>query len=94
MSSQITAILQKLSSFRYSLGKIILSTYESTQILRFFVILHCENCYGSVKRPNTRACALETTASFLALPVPCVSGPTEDARPRGPGDEDGSSVEG
>ena len=44
-----------------------------------------------LKRPNLRACALETTASFLALPVPCVPGPRE-ARPRaGPGDEDGSN---
>ena len=43
-----------------------------------------------LKWPNSRACALETTASFLALPVPCVPGPRGGgrARPRGPGDED------
>jgi hypothetical protein len=28
-----------------------------------------------LKRPNSRVCALETTASFLALPVPCIPGP-------------------
>jgi hypothetical protein len=28
------------------------------------------------KRPNSRVCALETTASFLALPVPCIPGPS------------------
>ena len=39
---------------------------------------------------NSRACALETTASFLALPVPCVPGPREDARGRG--NEDGFEV--
>jgi hypothetical protein len=33
-----------------------------------------------LKRPNSTACALETTASFLPLPVPCVPGPREDAR--------------
>jgi hypothetical protein len=38
-----------------------------------------------LKHPSSRACALETAASFLALPVPCVPGPGEDAR--GPGDE-------
>ena len=32
-----------------------------------------------LQRPNSRACALETTASFLALLVPYVPGPREDA---------------
>ena len=32
-----------------------------------------------LKRLNSRACALETTASFLALLVPYVPGPREDA---------------
>ena len=44
-----------------------------------------------LKRPNSGvSCALETTASFLALPVPCIPGPGPDgrARPRGPGNED------
>ena len=63
----------------------------STPILRFFVILHCENCGGVLKRPNSRAFALGTSASFLALPVPCVPGPMEDAR--GPGNEDGAFAE-
>ena len=40
-----------------------------------------------LKRPNSRACALEITASFLVLPVPCVPGPMGD-----PGDEDVSIV--
>jgi hypothetical protein len=35
-----------------------------------------------LKRPNPRACALETTASFLALPVPYDPGPREDTRGR------------
>jgi hypothetical protein len=35
-----------------------------------------------LKHPNSRACALETAASFLALPVPCVPGPGEEARGR------------
>ena len=35
-----------------------------------------------LKRPNSSACALETTASFLAIPVPCFPGPREDARSR------------
>ena len=39
-----------------------------------------------LKHPNSRACALETAASFLALPGPCVPGTGENAR--GPGDED------
>ena len=54
----------------------------SAQILRFFVILNCENCGGVLKRPNSGAFALGTTASFLALPVPCVPGPMEAARGR------------
>ena len=33
-----------------------------------------------LKRPNSNVCALETTASLLALPVPCVPGPREDVR--------------
>jgi hypothetical protein len=41
-----------------------------------------------LKRPNSRECILETTARFLALPVPCVPGPRENAR--GTGDEDGA----
>ena len=45
-----------------------------------------------LKRPNSRACALKTTASSLALPVPCVPGPREDAR--GQEDEDGSDPPG
>ena len=36
-----------------------------------------------LKRPNSRACALETTASFLALPIPCIPEPMMDARARG-----------
>ena len=35
-----------------------------------------------LKRPSSRACALETAASFLALPVPCVPGTGENARGR------------
>jgi hypothetical protein len=35
-----------------------------------------------LKRPNSRACALETTASFLVLPVPCIPGPMKVARGR------------
>jgi hypothetical protein len=35
-----------------------------------------------LKHPNSRACAIETAASFLALLVPCVPGPGEDARGR------------
>jgi hypothetical protein len=43
-----------------------------------------------LKRPHSRACALETTASFLALPVPCAPEPREDARGRDAlGDEGG-----
>ena len=42
----------------------------------------CENCGGVLKRSNSRACALETTASFLALPVPCIPGPMKVARGR------------
>ena len=30
--------------------------------------------------PNSRVCALETTASFLALPVPCIPGPRGGVR--------------
>ena len=35
-----------------------------------------------LKRPNSRACALETIANFLALPVPCIPRPMEIARSR------------
>ena len=35
-----------------------------------------------LKHPNSRACALETAASFLALPGPCVAGTGENARGR------------
>jgi hypothetical protein len=35
-----------------------------------------------LKRPNSRACALETIASFLALPVPCIPRPMKIARSR------------
>ena len=35
-----------------------------------------------LKHPNSRACALETVACFLALPVPCVPGTGENARGR------------
>ena len=37
---------------------------------------------GAIKRPNSRVCALETTANFLALPVPRIAGPMEVARGR------------
>ena len=42
----------------------------STQIL--WTLLRALN------HPNSRACALETAANFLAPPVPCVPGPGED----------------
>jgi hypothetical protein len=60
---------------QFSLGKKFYQNM-STQTLRFFVIYTL--IYLSVKivtrvlkrpSPNSRACALETTASFLALPV-------------------------
>jgi hypothetical protein len=38
----------------------------STQILRFFVNTCLLKLSLVLKRPNSRACALETTASFLA----------------------------
>jgi hypothetical protein len=42
LSSQRTAISQTLSNFRSAKP---LYQHMSTQILRFFVIFHCENCY-------------------------------------------------
>jgi hypothetical protein len=48
LASQRNAISQKLSNFRYE--KCFYQNM-STQILRFFVILLCENCYGSWSFP-------------------------------------------
>jgi hypothetical protein len=45
------------------------------------------------KRPKSRACALETTANFLALTVPCIPGPEGSARLRGPGYENAYGCE-
>jgi hypothetical protein len=66
---------------QFLLGKIILSTYvnantsflRNTSLWKLLWVLKC---------PNSRARALETTASFLALPVPYVPGLREDARGR------------
>ena len=90
MASQGTAISQKLSNFGW---ENFFYQNMSTQILRFFVDRN--TCLWKLlrvlKRPNSRACALETTASFLALLVPCIPEPMKVAR--GPGSEDGSHPE-
>jgi hypothetical protein len=52
----------------------------STQILRNNSL---RKLLRLLKRPNSRVwCALETTASFLALPFPCIPGPMKVARGR------------
>jgi hypothetical protein len=77
LTSQRTSISQKLSSFR----KTILSTHVNTNT-SFLRNTSLWKLLLVLKRPNSRACALETTVSFFALPVPCVPGPREDARGR------------
>jgi hypothetical protein len=89
LASQITAISLSREVEQFSLGKIILSTYVNTNT-SFLRNTSLWKLLRVLKRPNWRACALETTARFLALPVPCVPGPREDAR--GPGNEDGVAL--
>jgi hypothetical protein len=62
-------------------GKTILSTHVNTNT-SFLRNTSLWKLLLVLKRPNSRACALETTASFFALPVSCVPGPREDARGR------------
>jgi hypothetical protein len=66
---------------QFSVGKIILSTYVNTNTL-FFRNTSLWTLLRMLKHPNSRACALETAASFFALPVPCFPGPGKDARGR------------
>jgi hypothetical protein len=72
--------LQKLGRavFDFSLGKIILSKYvkTSTSFLRNTSLWR--KVLWMLTSPNSRVCALETTASFLALPVPCIPGPGKE----------------
>jgi hypothetical protein len=72
LASQRTAISQKFRSAKlfYQHMSTNTSFLRNTSLWKLLRML---------KRPNSRACALEFTASLLALPVSCVPGPREDA---------------
>jgi hypothetical protein len=67
---------------QFSQSKIFLSAYVNTNT-SFLRNTSLWKLLRVLKRPNSRVFALETTASFLALPVPCIpAGPMKVARDR------------